>query len=112
MGISDGNDFPFENGLIKSEHAIKHGLRKVRGITVNKVHGNEKSIKQVQSRLSPDIESMEGAAFFYACKMSKVNFIQIRAISNYVEKRNKNSWQIELALSNLASELKQILNQI
>ena len=37
---------------------------------------------------------MEGAAFFYVCLKEKVNFFQIRAISNFVEKRNKKNWEI------------------
>lgn len=76
-------------------------LRQVKAITVNTVHGNEASIEKVKSRLSPQVESMEGAAFFYACKQAGVAAIQIRAVSNYVEKRNRANWQIGLAIKNL-----------
>jgi futalosine hydrolase len=76
-------------------------LKKVRAITVNTVHGNELSIKKVQTRLNPQLESMEGAAFFYACRQVNVPCMQIRAVSNYVEKRNRDSWQIGLAIKNL-----------
>lgn len=76
-------------------------LRKVRGITVNKVHGNSVSIALVKSRFSPDVESMEGAAVFYACQMSKVDCLQVRAISNYVEPRAKENWKIGIAIKNL-----------
>jgi len=44
---------------------------------------------------------MEGAAFFYACAMAGVPCMQIRAVSNYVEKRNRDAWQIGLAIKNL-----------
>lgn len=77
------------------------GLKKVKGITVNKVHGNATSISLVKSRFSADIESMEGAAVFYACQMSKVPCLQVRAISNYVEPRDKERWKIGLAIKNL-----------
>jgi len=76
-------------------------LKKVRAITVNTVHGNDASIKKVQERLNPQLESMEGAAFFYACQQVNTKCIQIRAVSNYVEKRNRNNWQIGLAIKNL-----------
>lgn len=76
-------------------------LKKARAITVNTVHGNDASIKKVQDRLNPQLESMEGAAFFYACQQVNVRCIQIRAVSNYVEKRNRDSWQIGLAIKNL-----------
>ncbi len=70
-------------------------------ITVNMVHGNEASIKKVTERLHPQLESMEGAAFFYACRQMNVPCLQIRAVSNYVEKRNRDNWQIGLAIKNL-----------
>jgi futalosine hydrolase len=70
-------------------------------ITVNTVHGNEASIKKVAERLNPRLESMEGAAFFYVCRKMNVPCIQIRAVSNYVEKRNRDAWNIPLAIKNL-----------
>jgi len=79
----------------------KINLKKVNAITVNTVHGNEASIAKIAERLNPQLESMEGAAFFYACHELKVPCIQIRAVSNYVEKRNRDNWQIGLAVKNL-----------
>ena len=76
-------------------------LKKVNAITVNTVHGNELSIQKVKDRLSPQLESMEGASVFYACKHANVPCLQIRAVSNYVEKRNRDNWQIGLAIKNL-----------
>jgi futalosine hydrolase len=76
-------------------------LKQVKAITVNKVHGNESSIETIKKRLNPQLESMEGAAFFYACVASGNLGLQIRAVSNYVEKRNRDAWQIGLAIKNL-----------
>jgi len=76
-------------------------LKTAKAITVNTVHGNEASIKKVTERLNPQLESMEGAAFFYACNQMNVPCIQIRAVSNYVEKRNRDNWEIGLAIKNL-----------
>jgi futalosine hydrolase len=76
-------------------------LKKARAITVNTVHGNEASIAKVAARLNPQLESMEGAAFFYVCREMNVACLQIRAVSNYVEKRNRDSWKIGLAIKNL-----------
>lgn len=74
---------------------------KVNGITVNTVHGNAKSIEWVQSRFKPQVETMEGAAFFYACSQMALPCAQIRAISNEVTPRNKEEWKIGLAIQNL-----------
>ncbi len=76
-------------------------IKQVTAITVNKVHGNQMSINKVVERLHPQLESMEGAAVFYACKQVGVACVQIRAVSNYVEKRNRDAWQIGLAVKNL-----------
>jgi len=76
-------------------------LPKVKGITVNKVHGNKTSIRQIEQRLNPVTESMEGAAVFYCCTEAETPCIQIRSISNYVEERHRESWKIGLAIKNL-----------
>ena len=76
-------------------------VKQVTAITVNTVHGHELSIQKLASRIQPQLESMEGAAFIYACKQAGVPCLQIRAVSNYVEKRNRDAWQIGLAIKNL-----------
>lgn len=50
------------------------------------------------------IESMEGAAVMAAAKSCNVGFIQLRAISNYIE-QPRSQWKIELALNNLSDEI-------
>lgn len=76
-------------------------LPQVNGITVNKVHGNAQSIATIKDRFNSQVESMEGAAFFYACHELQLPCLQIRSISNYVEPRAKENWQIGLAIKNL-----------
>ena len=76
-------------------------LPEVKGITVNKVHGNAQSIATIKDRFNPQVESMEGAAFFYACHQWQLPCLQIRSISNDVEPRAKENWQIGLAIKNL-----------
>ena len=113
IGLRKKDDFPFTDGLLYSSFQIPHSiLKKVNGITVNTVHGNEANIQAIEKRLSPQTESMEGAAFLFACNSSNVPCLQLRAISNYVEKRNRANWKIELALNNLAKEFKTILKQL
>jgi futalosine hydrolase len=76
-------------------------LPEVRGITVNTVHGNEQSIAAVVQRFHPQIESMEGAAFIYACTIHEVPCAQVRAVSNVVEKRNREAWKMPEAIASL-----------
>ena len=88
------SNFTSENNLIKD-------LPIVKGITVNTVHGDAKSIQQTLERFTVKTESMEGAAVFYAAEQLNTPVLQIRSISNYITQRNKADWRIELALKNL-----------
>lgn len=82
-------------------NAVLVALPKVRGITVNTVHGRERSIAAVIQRFNPQVESMEGAAFMYACLIHEVPFAQVRAVSNNVERRNRHAWKMADAVQNL-----------
>lgn len=76
-------------------------LPQVRGITVNTVHGHAQHIAHIVSRLSPQVESMEGAAVFYAAHQEDIPCLQVRAVSNYVERRERENWQVGKAIENL-----------
>jgi futalosine hydrolase len=84
-------------------------LPEARGITVNTVHGHEPSIAAVVERFHPQVESMEGAAFMYACLMHDVPFAQIRAVSNIVERRNRSAWRVQAAIEALGTAALQIV---
>jgi len=123
LGAEDGARFlPVEELAIPAKsrfcatgavpNAILDSLPEAKGITVNRVHGDEESIRAIKQRLQPDIESMEGAAFFYACEMAGLHCIQLRAISNKIEKRNRESWNIPLAIQNLNRKLISILDTL
>ena len=94
----------------KINNKVIENIPSVCGITVNTVHGNDESIRKVFDRFHPNTESMEGAAFLYACSAEKIPSAQIRAISNYVELRNKASWNMELAIENLNKKAIEIIN--
>ncbi|HVW14622.1 MAG TPA: futalosine hydrolase [Mucilaginibacter sp.] len=109
LGAEDDDGFltidqlGFGESVFKATHSLPDlpGIKKVSAVTVNTVHGNEASIQRLTSRIRPQLESMEGAAFFYACKQAGVPCAQIRTVSNYVERRNREAWQIGLAIKNL-----------
>ena len=116
MGLIDPNCSPYEEGMlhpyVKDVNMRRWGFTQVKAITVNKVHGKESTIERTIKQYDPDIESMEGAAFFYGCRKAKVPSVQLRAISNYVEKRNRDKWEINLALRNLAEALKIMIHKL
>jgi len=87
-------------------------LQEVAGITVNTVHGNEESIAALAERADAQIESMEGAAVIFAAMCAKVDVLCLRGISNFVERRNKESWRIPEAVENLNAILLSVLDEL
>lgn len=124
LGAEDGDNFlPLDElglkGVTKinnSEHVIRNSaldvLPKVNGITVNTTHGNEKAIEKVFDKFHPFVESMEGAAFMFVCENENIPYVQIRSVSNFVEKRNKDNWNIPLAIENVNVKVLEILIDI
>ncbi len=87
-------------------------LPKATSASVNMVSGSTHSITRLESKYMPDIESMEGAAFHYACLSEKIPFLQIRSLSNYVEIRDKSKWNIPLSVKTLNEELISIVKSL
>jgi futalosine hydrolase len=112
-GLSDPDKFPFKKGKIEAANsfvteAIKK-MKPVKAITVNTASGSQQTIDRLIKKYNPDIETMEGATFFYICSGEKILFLALRSISNRVEPRNKDNWNISLALDNLSERLKHLL---
>jgi futalosine hydrolase len=84
----------------------------VKAVTVNTLHGSKESIKRVKEKFNPEIETMDGAAFFYVCLSEKVPFLQIRAISNFVEIHRIENWNIPLAIDNLTDTVIAIFDEL
>ena len=104
LGAEDDEKLP-GTYHIKNEsifnHTYLHHLKSVKGATVNTTHGNTNNIEKFISHTKADVESMEGAAFLFACNQTKTKCLQLRAISNYVEKRDRSKWNIPLAIESL-----------
>ncbi len=127
FGIEDNNEFvpAFSTGLFPNQSGIHtkgvlkstnklnisslKAIPKRNGITVQKVHGSAKSAREAYNRYGPVMESMEGAAFFYVANQYRIQSLQIRAISNMVEKRNRKAWKVEDAIDALAGYVSLLL---
>jgi futalosine hydrolase len=112
-GFEDPDRFPFRAGKIIADNkfislAIK-SLKPVIAITVNSVTGSQPTIDKLLKKFNPDIETMEGATFFYICTRGNLPFLALRSISNRVEPRDKNKWNIPLALDQLSEKLKEFI---
>jgi futalosine hydrolase len=116
LGLLGDDEPPFTGGRLVNaappDNAALRRLPSVRGITVNTVHGGERSIADVVARVAPQVESMEGAAFMYACLIHEVRFAQVRAVSNRVERRNRDAWQIGDAVDALCRTARELLDHV
>lgn len=105
MGLLGDDDPPFREGrLVNAAPPVSTTLASlpaVHGITVSTVHGHEPSIARTVARWAPDVESMEGGAFLYACLTAGVPCAQIRTVSNRVERRNREAWRLGEAVAEL-----------
>jgi futalosine hydrolase len=113
MKLLGDDEFPFTGGRLVNTAppplSALDALPQVHGVTVNTVHGNDASIARLTERFKPDVESMEGAAFMYACLVHGVPFAQVRAVSNVVERRNRAAWKLNEAIAELAVVARRIL---
>ena len=109
--FADKNEFPFEDGWLKNNHALinNKNMQLVNAVTINKVSDSELQKQQLIKNFSPDIETMEGAALHYICLQENIPFIQIRSISNEVGERDKTKWKMKEAVGNLGVELMKLI---
>ena len=115
MGAESSNKFlsPYEIDLDVSFQSVQQTkLKAVQAITVNTIHGNNLGIQNIKQRLNPDIESMEGAAVMMVCQQFETKCVQFRGISNFIEERNKENWNISLAISNLNKEVNNFIHSL
>ncbi|MEN6619024.1 MAG: futalosine hydrolase [Rikenellaceae bacterium] len=116
--ILDADTFPYRGGALHAaelsaevEEALKVYSRAA-AVTVQTVSGVPEKMLQLKRDFLPQIESMEGAAFFYVCIMEKIPFIELRSVSNEVGEKNRKNWNIPLALDSLKEANKRLLGAL
>ncbi|QZT38278.1 futalosine hydrolase [Halosquirtibacter xylanolyticus] len=113
LKFEDKDQFPFTDGQLQNPNTSPTlPLREVSSITSNSSHGTTASIRNVMAQQEADIESMEGAAVSYVCIQEGVPYIELRTISNRVEKRDFTKWDIPLAKRNLATHFLSLVKQL
>ena len=110
------DSFPFTGETMHSlgnfEIDEVDSLIPVKAITVNTIQGSQEEIQRLKTKYKAEIETMDGAAFFYVCLMEKVPFLQIRSVSNFVEIPRVENWYLPLALKNLTKSTMDILGEL
>lgn len=110
IGLHPGHPFNQQEELESPTGLASLPFTEVAAISVNRVNGSAESIARMKVRFpKAQVESMEGAAFFYACLQNGTEPLQLRAISNYVAPRDRDSWQMKKAIAALNEQLQDLL---
>ena len=113
----DSNLFPFKEGALEmlplSEYFnnIASTYKRATGVTVQTVSGNSQMFTNLVNRYSAQVESMEGAAFFYICLNEHVQCMELRSISNKVGESDVSKWDTPKALEALKEACKEFFRQ-
>lgn len=99
--VGGGSIKTYEGSAIDDAPAFIKKLKGVSGLSVNCCTGTEAMAESRSVLFDCDVESMEGAAALAVCNAFKVSCYEIRAVSNFVGKRQKSSWKIAEALLSL-----------
>jgi futalosine hydrolase len=102
--------YPFSDGKLICPFHPNTPLPEASGMTSFYSHGAASSISLLQQEKTGQIESMEGAAFFYVSLMKKIPFLEFRSISNMVAPRDITSWRIQEAITTLNEALIAVLD--
>ncbi len=114
LSFTNLNTLPFKDGWLIHESPSGFPipqLPRCRSVTSDTIHTIPDSIERITQLYLPDLETMEGAAFFYVCMKFNIPCFQIRAVSNIVGPRDKANWQLKHAVTNLCDFLGSYLPQ-
>jgi futalosine hydrolase len=114
--LMNENIYPFRREILKNQGTYDidevDALIPVKAVTVNTLIGSQESVEKLKTKFKPEIMTTEGAAFFYVCLMENMPFLQLRAISSFVEIRKVENWNIPLALKNLTDSIITIFEEL
>lgn len=88
---------PFQNGfLLENFPNLPEYLKlpEANAATVSSIIADGRAGTPLANYYQADIESMEGAAFFYATAKTQIPALQIRAISNKTAERDPQKWDM------------------
>lgn len=81
-------------------------------ITVSTITATDERAEKLYSAYQPIMESMEGSAAAHVALHYRIPFLEIRAASNTVGKRDRNSWNLPLSSKNNALAVMHLIKHI
>ncbi len=115
MNLEQSSQPPYEERMLPNPwletYNVLH-LPVVAAVTVNQVTTDASFKQLLLLKYHPALESMEGAALHYVCRLCNIPFVQLRAVSNYVGERDKSQWKITEAIAALNQTLLQFVDML
>lgn len=109
------NSFPLEPAWVERARAALEPLGPVAVgpfVTVQECSGTKALGDERQRRFNAVCENMEGAAAAHICRLYGVPFVELRAISNQVEDRRREDWDLPLACRRAQQGARALLQRI
>lgn len=109
IGLADKDSLVFSQ--VNKGLELFQQLPTAQGLTLQRTSGEAEQIAHLRRTFpQAQIESMEGAAVFHLAQYFDLPFFQIRAVSNLVEPRDRSKWNFPLAIANLNSCVREVLD--
>ena len=110
------NTYPVDPALVaRAQHILEQsGECVVQGpfVTVQQCTGREDIGNELAARFNAICENMEGAAAAHISTLYAVPFLELRAISNHVEDRNKDAWDIPRAVQRVQIAVRKFIEAL
>jgi futalosine hydrolase len=114
-GIIGKDEFPYTGGALARQllpyRNIEDAISRYKsgvGVTIQCITGDAARIEWLKKLYAPHIESMEGAAVYYAALMEGVPCFGLRTVSNVVGERDSRKWKTKEALDTLENCCREI----
>lgn len=112
LKLQNPDEFPYTGGwLVNNNMPFAENIQKVTAVTAGLVTDRNDLIALCRDKFAAQTESMEGAAFHYACLQQNAAFLQLRAISNLVGERDKSKWNMPQAIAKLNHVLGDVIEK-
>lgn len=105
------NNFPLDGAWVQQAAAILPDARVGPFVTVQECSGTDALGLERGERFGALCENMEGAAAAHLCALYGVPFVEVRVMSNIVEKRDREQWDLPLAVERAQAAALQLLEQ-
>lgn len=110
------NSYPMDSKLsrqaVVASKNCGFNVRSGNFITVSMCSGTQLAGESQRKRFNGLCENMEGAAVAQICTMYDIPMVEIRGISNIIEERDMNRWNIEKASANCNKTVLELIRRL